>query len=40
MRKIEGEEKFNAVLTRGKVLPQMNVSRSRESSAFRDGVIT
>ena len=36
LTKTNGEQKFNAVLTKGKVVPQIKVKRSRESSARRD----
>jgi hypothetical protein len=38
--KTKGEEKLKAVLTRGKVVPQIKVKRSSDSSAFRDGLNT
>lgn len=36
LTKTNGEQKFNAVLTKGKVVPQIKVKKSRESSARRD----
>ncbi len=36
LTKTNGEQKFNAVLTKGKVVPQIKVKRRRESSARRD----
>jgi len=38
IKKTKGEEKESAVLTKGKVAPQIKVKRSNDSSAFRDGL--
>ena len=38
VKKTKGEEKKSAVLTKGKVVPQIKVNKSRNSSALRDGL--
>ena len=38
VKKTKGEEKFSALLTIGKVIPQIKVMQRRDSSAWREGV--
>jgi len=38
VKKTKGEEKESAVLTNGKVVPQIKVNKSKDSSALRDGL--
>jgi len=38
VKKTKGEEKESAVLTNGKVVPQIKVNKRRDSSALRDGL--
>lgn len=38
VKKTKAEEKESAVLTNGKVVPQIKVNKRRDSSALRDGL--
>jgi len=40
IKKTKGEEKESAVLTKGKVAPQIKVKKNRDSSALRDELNT